>query len=90
MKFSLTWVKKSGECNESNDESTQLDDSSHLLKCDKNKIDEKNKIEMIKEIRGFDHPIREYLALNSDEEVQVLLHQYYTGTALVLHQYYVP
>ena len=35
---------------------------------------------MIKEIRGFDHPIREYLALNSDEEVQVLLHRYYTGT----------
>jgi len=26
---------------------------------------------MIKEIRGFDHPIREYLALNSDEEVQL-------------------
>ena len=86
---------------------------------------------MIKEIRGFDHPIRqgstnrsvragpnfitalhldrlcdnvtcyrvltrrltlqrripvirEYLALNSDEEVQVILHQYYTSTGCIL------
>lgn len=85
----LTWVKKSGECNDSNNDSSELMTHPTYWNATKTKS-KRNKIEMIKEIRGFDHPIREYLALNSDEEVQVLLHRYYTDTTLVPHRYYVP
>ena len=77
--------KKSGECNDSNNDSSEMMTHPTYWNATKTKL-KRNKIEMIKEIRGFDHPIREYLALNSDEEVQVLLHRCYTDTTLVLHR----